>query len=79
MTRGPYRSHHGSSAAGSEHDPRSPLSIHDMTVAYDRKPVLWDVDLDIPSGELVCIVGPNGAGQEHVVEGVLGTGALRLW
>ena len=32
-------------------DPRStftnsPLSIHAMTVAYDRKPVLWDVDHD---------------------------------
>jgi hypothetical protein len=29
---------------GPEHSPTSPISIHDVTVAYDRKPVLWDID-----------------------------------
>ena len=84
MTRGPSRSHHVGSAPGSEHDPRSPLSIHDMTVAYDRKPVLWDVDLDIPSGELVCIVGPNGAGKSTLLKACLVlvpcvSGDIRFW
>jgi len=32
------------------HVAQSPLSIHDLTVAYQRKPVIWDVDLDIPEG-----------------------------
>jgi hypothetical protein len=31
-----------------EHSADSPLSIHAMTVAYHRKPVLWDVDYDAP-------------------------------
>lgn len=71
-------------SAGTEHDPRSPLSIHDMTVAYDRKPVLWDVDLDIPVGELVCIVGPNGAGKSTLLKACLGlvpsvSGDIRFW
>lgn len=57
--------------AGHEHDLSSPLSIHDLTVAYDRKPVLWDVDLDVPTGKLVGIVGPNGAGKSTLIKAVL--------
>ncbi|HEY0008087.1 MAG TPA: ABC transporter ATP-binding protein [Tepidisphaeraceae bacterium] len=57
---------------GHEHSPDAPLSIHDMTVAYDRKPVLWDVDLDVPAGTLVGVVGPNGAGKSTLIKAVLG-------
>ncbi len=56
---------------GREHSPDSPLSIHDMTVAYHRKPVLWDVDLDVPPGKLVGIVGPNGAGKSTLIKAVM--------
>ncbi|MBL4699969.1 MAG: metal ABC transporter ATP-binding protein [Phycisphaeraceae bacterium] len=48
-----------------------PLSIHDMTVAYHRKPVLWDVDLDVPQGKLVGIIGPNGAGKSTLIKAIL--------
>jgi manganese/zinc/iron transport system ATP- binding protein len=48
-----------------------PLSIHDMTVAYHRKPVLWDVDLDVPEGKLVGIVGPNGAGKSTLIKAAM--------
>jgi manganese/zinc/iron transport system ATP- binding protein len=34
-----------------------PLEIHDMTVAYHRKPVLWDIDLVVPEGKLIGVVG----------------------
>jgi manganese/zinc/iron transport system ATP- binding protein len=59
-------------ALGHEHSPHSPLSIHDVTVAYERRPVLWDVDYDAPRGELVAIVGPNGAGKSTLIKAVLG-------
>jgi manganese/zinc/iron transport system ATP- binding protein len=49
----------------------SPVSIHDLTVAYNRKPVLWDVDLDIPEEKLVAIVGPNGAGKSTLIKAVM--------
>jgi manganese/zinc/iron transport system ATP- binding protein len=49
-----------------------PLEIHDMTVAYHRKPVLWDIDLVVPEGKLVGIVGPNGAGKSTLIKAVLG-------
>lgn len=54
-----------------EHSAESPLSIHDMTVAYHRKPVLWDVDLDLPAGHLIGIIGPNGAGKSTLVKAAL--------
>ena len=54
-----------------EHPSTSPLSIHDMTVAYHRKPVIWDIDYDAPSGQLVAIVGPNGAGKSTLIRAAL--------
>ena len=49
-----------------------PLEIHDMTVAYHRKPVLWDIDLTVPEGNLIGIIGPNGAGKSTLIKAVLG-------
>ena len=48
-----------------------PIQIHDMTIAYHKKPVLWDVDLDIPEGKLVGVIGPNGAGKSTLVKGLM--------
>ena len=50
----------------------APLEIHDVTVAYHTKPVLWDVDLTLPSGKLVAVVGPNGAGKSTLLKACLG-------
>ncbi len=59
-------------AHGVEHSADSPIAIHDMTVAYHRKPVLWDVDLDFPEGKLIAIIGPNGAGKSTLLKATLG-------
>lgn len=59
------------SVMGPEHSPSAPVSIHDLTVAYHRKPVLWDVDLDVPQGRLVGIIGPNGAGKSTLIKAAL--------
>ena len=48
-----------------------PLAIQDLTVAYHRKPVIWDVGLEIPEGKLVGIVGPNGAGKSTLIKACL--------
>lgn len=68
----------------SEHSASSPLSVHSMTVAYQQKPVLWDVDYDAPSGALVAIVGPNGAGKSTFIKACLeliprATGVVQFW
>jgi manganese/zinc/iron transport system ATP- binding protein len=67
-----------------EHSPESPLSVHAMTVAYDRKPVLWDIDYDAPSNALIAIVGPNGAGKSTMIKACLGlipaaSGTVEYW
>ncbi|MGQ9482438.1 metal ABC transporter ATP-binding protein [Chloroflexus sp.] len=48
------------------------VDIEDMTVAYGDKPVLWDVDLQVPRGVLMAIVGPNGAGKTTLLKAMLG-------
>ena len=48
------------------------IEVHDLTVAYDVKPVLWDIDLEIPKGKLVAIIGPNGAGKTTLLKAMLG-------
>jgi len=48
------------------------LEVHDLTVAFDRKPVLWNIDLTLPQGKLVGIVGPNGAGKSTLIKAVMG-------
>ena len=54
-----------------EHPPEVPLAVHDLTVAYQRKPVLWDIELNIPEGKLVGVVGPNGAGKSTLLKACL--------
>jgi manganese/zinc/iron transport system ATP- binding protein len=48
------------------------IQVSDLTVAYQEKPVLWDVDLDVPQGVLMAIVGPNGAGKTTMLKAILG-------
>lgn len=49
-----------------------PLSIYDLTVAYHRKPVIWDVAFDVPPGKLIGVVGPNGAGKSTLLKACMG-------
>lgn len=47
------------------------IEVEDMTVAYEEKPVLWDIDINIPKGVLMAIVGPNGAGKSTLIKAML--------
>lgn len=47
------------------------IKVEDLTVSYDLKPVLWDIDLNIPQGVLMAIVGPNGAGKSTLIKTML--------
>lgn len=50
----------------------SVISVHDLTVSFERKPVVWDLDFEIEKGSLVGIVGPNGAGKSTMLLAMLG-------
>jgi len=47
------------------------IKVEDLTIAYEDKPVLWDVELDIKKGILMAIVGPNGAGKSTLIKAML--------
>ncbi len=48
-----------------------PLSVSDLTVAYQRRPVLWEVDFTCGRGHLVGVMGPNGAGKSTLLKAIL--------
>ena len=50
----------------------APLEIHDLTVSYHNKPVLWGIDLVVPPGKLIGIIGPNGAGKSTLIKAAMG-------
>ncbi|WP_028980642.1 metal ABC transporter ATP-binding protein [Sporocytophaga myxococcoides] len=52
--------------------PNPILEVHDLTVAYHRKPVLWGIDLTLPAGSLTGIIGPNGAGKSTLIKAIMG-------
>ncbi len=67
-----------------EHSASSPLSVHSMTVAYQQKPVLWDMEYEAPAHSLIAIVGPNGAGKSTFIKACLdlvprASGVVEFW
>jgi len=48
------------------------VELHDITVSYNRKPVLWDIDLTLPAGAIIGIIGPNGAGKSTLIKSMMG-------
>ena len=59
------------------------LSVRGLHVAYGRAPVLHGVDLDIPAGGFLCLLGRNGVGKTTLLNAVMGVlsptaGAVRF-
>ncbi len=48
------------------------LVVDQLTVNYDKTPVLWDISLAVPCGKIIGIIGPNGAGKSTFIKAVLG-------
>jgi len=48
------------------------LSVTGLNAAYGRAHVLFDVELDIATGEAVALIGRNGAGKSTTLRSILG-------
>lgn len=44
------------------------IKIKNLTVYYDKDPVLWNINVNIQKGRLLAIVGPNGAGKSTLIK-----------
>lgn len=48
------------------------LHVSQLSVNYDKTPVLWDITCSVPQGKLVGIIGPNGSGKTTFIKALLG-------
>jgi zinc transport system ATP-binding protein len=48
------------------------ITLRDVWFSYDGPPVLESVNLDIPSLDFVCVIGPNGGGKTTLLKLMLG-------
>jgi len=48
------------------------LSIEGLDVAYGGSQVLWSIDLEVPAGSVVCLMGRNGVGKTTLLRSVMG-------
>ena len=48
------------------------IVIKGLSFSYDGYPVLEDVNLSIPQGDFVSVVGPNGGGKTTLLKLVVG-------
>jgi ABC-type multidrug transport system ATPase subunit len=59
------------------------LAIRNLTLGNGRRPAVHQLDLDVPKGSLIAVVGPNGAGTSTLrgaaIRLVRGDGQLRVF
>ena len=64
------------------HDPAH-LAVDGVSVAYDGRPALSAVTMNVPRGAHVAVVGPNGAGKSTLFKAIVGllrvrSGSIRI-
>jgi branched-chain amino acid transport system ATP-binding protein len=48
------------------------LSVKGLQVAYGGIQAVREIDLEVNAGELVCLIGTNGAGKSSTLKGLMG-------
>ena len=53
------------------------LKVERLNVYYGESHILRDVDLDVPPGKVVCLMGRNGVGKTTLLKSIMGLLAAR--
>lgn len=48
------------------------LLVESLSVAYGQSRVLSEVTLDVPDGQVVCLMGRNGVGKTTLLKSIMG-------
>lgn len=48
------------------------LTCQNLTVGYDKKMILQDLNFEVCAGDYLCIVGENGSGKSTLMKTILG-------
>lgn len=48
------------------------VETHNLTVIYDKKPAIWNIDFTLPTGKIIGIMGPNGSGKSTLLKAIMG-------
>lgn len=48
------------------------IEANDLTVGYDNKKILQNINFSIEEGQYICVIGENGAGKSTLVKTILG-------
>jgi len=47
------------------------VETHNLTVIYDKKPAIWNIDFTLPAGKIIGIMGPNGSGKSTLLKAIM--------
>src|SRR5919108_1441547 len=48
------------------------LTTQRLNVSYGDSQILWEVDLHVPPGQVVCLMGRNGVGKTTLLKSIMG-------
>lgn len=51
---------------------RAIMKLENINAGYEKLQTLFDVNLDVPEGEITVVVGPNGAGKSTLLKTMFG-------
>ncbi|MGL5079150.1 MAG: ATP-binding cassette domain-containing protein, partial [Waterburya sp.] len=52
------------------------LKLNNLTAGYGQTPVLFNVDMSIDQGDMVCLLGRNGVGKTTLLRSIIGLNKL---
>jgi urea transport system ATP-binding protein len=48
------------------------LAVERLAAGYGGSQILWSVDLTVPTGQVVCLMGRNGVGKTTLLKAIMG-------